>query len=94
MKKKGKEKREKKIFWFSLGISLFLFLTAAGLLTVDCRGRSLSFGDNTPPFSAVRTIDGGTDLKIRLLGVDTSVDITEIYKFWNFLLDFSCIPHK
>lgn len=93
MKQKS-EKSGRQVFWFSLGISLFLFLTAAGLVAVDCQGRRLSFGDDTPPFQTVGIGNGRTALEIRLLGAETRVDVTGIHDFLNFLLDFGCIPHK
>ncbi len=78
---------------FSLGLSLFLLLTAAGLLMVDYQGRRLSFGDTALPFQTADLPDGRTELHIQLLGLEKKVDITKIDKFWDFLLDFSCIPH-
>ncbi len=93
--KRGSGKREsRKSFWFSLSLSLALFLIAAGFLKVDAEGRRLSFGDDTPPFQTVDAGNGKTDLEIHLFGADRRVDITKIYDFWIFLLDFSCIPHK
>lgn len=89
MKKEGRRS-----FWISLGVSLFLLLTAAGLITVDYQGRRLSFGDDDPPFRAVDMPGGRTELEIKVLGLEKRVDITEIDKFWNLFLDFSCIPHS
>lgn len=89
MKKEGR-----RVFWRSLGISLFLLLIVAGLVTVDYQGRRLSFGDDDPPLHTVDMPGGRTELEIKLLGLEKRVDITEIDKFWNLFLDFSCIPHN
>ncbi len=88
------KKQERRIFLFTLGLCLFLFLTAAGIVTVDVRGRRLSFGDDTPAFRTVDAAGDRTMLEIRLLGHEGSWDVTEIDKFWKFLLDFGCIPHS
>ena len=77
-----------------MGFSLFLLLTVAGLLTVDYQGRRLSFGDSDLPFEKQDLPGGKTELQIKLLGLEKRVNITEIDKFYNFLLDFSCIPHS
>ncbi len=82
------------MFLFSLGMSLFFLLTAGGIVAVDQQGRRLSFGDSVPAFRTVDLPGDKTALEIRLLGRETQVDITKIDKFWNFLLDFSCIPHS
>ncbi len=88
------KKKNRQPFFYSLGISLFLLLTVAGLLTVDYQGRRLSFGDNDLPFEKLDMPGGKTELQIKLLGLEKRVNITEIDKFCNFLLDFSCIPHS
>lgn len=88
------KKKSRQPFLYSLGISLFLLLTVAGLLTVDYQGRRLSFGDNDLPFEKQDMPGGKTELQIKLLGLEKRVNITEIDKFCNFLLDFSCIPHS
>ena len=88
------ERKKSQTFLFSLGISLFLFLTAAGLLTVDYQGRRLSFGDDDLPFQKTALPNGGTALQIKLLGAEEQFDITPLENFYKFLLDFSCIPHR
>ena len=89
------EKRKKRqTFLFSLGISLFLLLTAAGLLAVDYQGRRLSFGDDDLPFQTTELPNGRTALQIKVLGAEGEVDITGLEKIYHFLLDFSCIPHR
>ncbi len=88
------KKKSRQPFLYSLGFSLFLLLTVAGLLTVDYQGRRLSFGDSDLPFEKQDLPGGKTELQIKLLGLEKRVNITEIDKFYNFLLDFSCIPHN
>lgn len=88
------ERKKRQPFLLSLGISLFLLLTVAGIVTVDYQGRRLSFGDNDMPFQKIEVGNGKTELQIKLLGVEKRVDITEIDNFFDFLLDFSCIPHS
>lgn len=88
------KKKSRQAFLYSLGFSLFLLLTVAGLLTVDYQGRRLSFGDSDLPFEKQDLPGGKTELQIKLLGLEKRVNITEIDKFYNFLLDFSCIPHS
>ena len=88
------KKKSRQPFLYSLGFSLFLLLTVAGLLTVDYQGRRLSFGDSDLPSEKQDLPGGKTELQIKLLGLEKRVNITEIDKFYNFLLDFSCIPHN
>ena len=88
------KKKSRQPFLYSLGFSLFLLLTVAGLLTVDYQGRRLSFGDSDLPFEKQDLPGGKTELQLKLLGLEKRVNITEIDKFYNFLLDFSCIPHS
>lgn len=87
------KKKNRQTFLFSLGISLFLFLTAAGIVTVDYQGRRLSFGDDALPFQTVDLPGDRTALEIRLLGWEGSADVTQLRKIWDLFLDFSCIPH-
>lgn len=91
---KKRDRAGRQVFLFSLGLSLFLLLTALGIVTVDYQGRRLSFGDNTPPFHVTDKPGGGTELEIRVLGTKTELDITKFDEMWKFLCDFSCIPHK
>ena len=88
------ERKNRQPFLFSLGFSLFLLLTAAGLLAVDYQGRRLSFGDDDLPFQTTAMPNGGTALQIKVLGAEEQLDITPLKKFFDFLLDFSCIPHR
>ena len=90
----GRMKRKnRRTFWFTLGLSLFLFLTGAGFLTVDYQGRKLSFGDSTPPLYVDRLSDGRAELELKAFGVEKSWDVTKIDEFVDFLCDFGCIPH-
>lgn len=91
---KRKETAGRRTFFISLGITLFLLITAVGFILVDWQGRRLSFGDPTPPFHLVDRPGEKTELEIRLLGLEKRVDITKLADFFNFLCDFSCIPHK
>lgn len=80
-------------FWFSMGITLAALIFVIGVVTVDFRGRRLSFGDSTPPIKKECLENGKVNLQIKLLGIEKTVDITEIDNIWNLFLDFSCIPH-
>ena len=88
------ERKNRQPFLLSLGFSLFLLLTAAGLLAVDYQGRRLSFGDDDLPFQTTAMPNGRTALQIKALGLEESIDITALEKIYHFLLDFSCIPHR
>lgn len=83
---------ERRAFWFALGVGLFVFLTLAGLLTVDYRGRRLSFGDSTPPVSLDRQCDPPR-LHVKALGIDGDFDGTRLRDAVDFLCDFGCLPH-
>lgn len=91
---KRKDKSARRVFWWSLSVSLFLFLTAAGFITVDYQGRRVSFGDDVPPFRLVDKPGGEKDLEIRLFGGQGRVDVTNLDNFWDILRDFACIPHR
>lgn len=65
-----------------------------GVVTVDFRGRQLSFGDDTPPLEKITDENGSVTLRVKLLGIDTDTDITKIDRIWKLFLDFSCIPHN
>ena len=88
------EKKKRQPFYFSLGLSLFLLLTTAGLLTVDYQGRRLSFGDTDLPLQTAQRPGGRTALQIKAMGAEGEIDITGLEKIYHFLLDFSCIPHR
>lgn len=93
-KKRVKSSREeRRAFWFALGMGLFVFGTAVGLVVVDYQGRRLSFGDSTPPISLDRQANP-PQLHIKAFGVEESWDATKIREAMDFLCDFGCIPHK
>ncbi len=93
-KRKNQPKREeRRAFWFSLALSLFVFMTAAGLLVVDYQGRKLSFGDSTPPVALDRQSDP-PKLHIKAFGIEEDIDATGLDSAIDFLCDFGCIPHK
>lgn len=87
------KRKNRRAFWFTLGVSLFVFLTAAGFLTVDYQGRKMSFGDSTPPLHVDKSADGRAELEIKAFGVEKTWDITKIDEIFDFLCDFGCIPH-
>lgn len=89
-----KDRSGRQVFLFTLGLALFVLIAAAGIVMVDWQGRSLSFGDSAPPFQVEDKPGGGKELDIKLLGREEQVDITGLDNFFNFLCDFSCIPHK
>ncbi len=89
-----KDKSERQVFLFSLGLALFFLIAFTGIVMVDWQGRSLSFGDTSPPFQIEDRPGGGKELDVKLLGREAQVDITGLGNFFNFLCDFCCIPHK
>ncbi len=88
------KKKDRQTFLFSLGLSLFLLLTSAGIVAVDFQGRRLSFGDDTPPARRVELPDGSTRLELRIFDWKQDIDVTKFDKLWKMFLDFSCIPHN
>lgn len=85
--------RKSRIFLCSFGISLALLITLGGLITVDARGRQMSFGEEQPPFTVWEHQDGTADLEILLFGQNFTLDFTLFDKIWKFFCDFSCIPY-
>lgn len=85
-------KKDWRAFGFGLGIGLFVFLTAAGLLVVDYQGRKMSFGDDTP-LARVEEHDGRARLTVKAFGQEESWDVTELEEIWDMVRDFGCIPH-
>ena len=83
-----------RLFWFSLGISLFVLLVGAGFVLVDYQGRRLTFGDGQPPIQVEHLEEGQALLEVKLLGVEGSWDITPLDRFFDFFCDFCCIPHQ
>ncbi len=84
-------RKARKTFWFSLGMGLFVFLTAAGLLAVDYQGRRLSFGDDTPSVCLDRQGESPR-LRVKAFGVEDSWDATGLDQALQFLYDFGCLP--
>lgn len=93
MHRQKKGRPERRTFWFSLGLGLFVFLTGAGLLVVDYQGRKLSFGDDTPPLALDRQADP-PQLRVKAFGVEESWDAASIDKLLDFLCDFGCLPRQ
>ena len=92
--KPHRSRAERRVFLCSLGVTLCVLILLFGLIAVDYQGRRLSFGDTELPLEKAVTADGKTQLTVRAFGLQGSFDITELEKFWNFFLDFSCIPHR
>ena len=90
---KNSKREERRVFWFSLALSLFVFLTVVGLVTVDYQGRKLSFGDSTPPIALDRQSDP-PQLRIKVFGVEENYDAAKLEKALDFLWDFGCLPHR
>lgn len=91
-----KKKRQKagRTFLLSFTAALCLLILVLGALTVDYQGRRMSFGDDTPPFQVIGRENGNADLSMKLFGKEARVDFTFFNNLWNFLCDFSCIPHN
>ena len=86
-------KRDWRAFWMGFGVSIFVFLTGAGLLMVDYEGRKLSFGDDAP-IARVERGPARTDLTVRAFGRKGTWDVTELDRAWCLLCDSMCVPHK
>ena len=68
-----------------------IFLTA-GMITVDYRGRAMTF-DDTAPVAALVEEDGRTDLRFHLFGEEQEFDVTWISRLLEGIADFVCFPH-
>lgn len=88
------DKKNRRIFWLSMGFSLFVLLTLTGFVAVDYQGRRLSFGDSTPPVHVDRLENGEARLEIKAFGMEKSWDFTKVDEFFDFLCEFGCIPHN
>lgn len=85
--------REHKVFLFAFGLSLCVLILGLGVATVDYQGRRLSFGDETPVFRVENYEDGTSRLRVKLLGLERTIPFTVFSEMWNFICEFSCIPH-
>ena len=85
---------DRRLFFRSMAVTLVLAATAAGLLTVDARGRALTLGDRTPTLRRVEDPSGAVRLELHAFGLEGSLEFTQIDDFLDFLLDFGCIPHR
>lgn len=83
-----------RVFFFSFAAALCLFILGIGFVLVDYQGRKLSFGDDQPPFQVVEHQDGTADLKIKLMGKETELDVTAFDKMLKFICEFGCLPHS
>lgn len=92
MKKKGKNAG--RTFLISFTAALCILILVLGFLTVDYQGRRMSFGDDTPPIQVIGRENGDADLSLKFFGKEAQVDFTFFNNLWNFLCDFSCIPHN
>lgn len=89
------ERQERRrVFFCTFGLASAALLLMVGLITVDYRGRSMSFGETALPVSVAVAESGKTALHLRFFEVDASMDITPVKKFLDFFCDFCCIPHK
>lgn len=86
-------KKDWRGFWLGFGVTVFLLVTALGLVTVDYRGRKMSFGDSTPVAEVERDV-GRATLKVKAFGQERSWDVTKAQEVWEMVLDFGCIPHQ
>lgn len=89
-----KDSKSQRTFFLSFSISLAALIVMLGLLTVDARGREMSFGDDTPPLHVVKHEDGTAELEYEVMGVHGSLDFTFFDKTWDYICDFGCIPHR
>ena len=88
------KRKKRRIFAFTLGLSLFVLITLAGCVIVDYQGRRLSFGEDQPPFQVEQLSNGKACLRVKLFGLDAAWDVTSASRAWDAVCDFCCIPHK
>lgn len=86
-------KKDRRPFWFGLGLGLFVFMTGAGLLAVDYQGRKLSFGDATPLVRVDRQ-PSRTQLTVKAFGQEKTWDVTRADQALEFLGEFFCLPPR
>lgn len=86
-------KKDRRAFWLSFSIALFVFLTVAGMLLVDYEGRKLSFGDSTP-MARVERQGERARLRIKAFGQEKTWDVTKVEQALEFLREFACLPPK
>ena len=80
-------------FLISFFTTLTVVLLLIGLLTVDARGRKLSFNDTSSAFEMIYREDETAGLMIHAFSLHREVDVTNAVKAWHFIADFFCIPH-
>lgn len=81
-------------FITSFFMTLLVVLLIFTLLTVDARGRRLSFNDTAPPFEIIYTDDSRALLDINAFSLDKQLDVTDAVRLWHFIADFFCLPHR
>lgn len=86
------KRKKRRIFAFTLGLSLFVLITLAGCVIVDYQGRRLSFGEDQPPFQVERLPGNRSCLEVDLFGVEAKVDFTQAGRILDLLRDFFCLP--
>ncbi len=81
-------------FITSFFMTLLIVLLIFTLLTVDARGRRLSFNDTAPPFEIIYTDDSRALLDINAFSLDKQLDVTDAVRLWHIIADFFCLPHR
>lgn len=84
----------KKIYLFSLSITLILVVFLGGMMIADYRCRSAAFGDTAMPLSVERLDNGKAMLNIHTMGIDSQLDVTAGAKAWEAFCEFICLPVK
>lgn len=80
-----------RIFIASLFATLILIFSAIGLITVDYRCRSETFGDKSPPFQVENVSEEEVVLHINTMGRNKTVDISAGAHIWELIKDFFCV---